>query len=266
MVTPGAVRALPQARQADSGAVAKAPFGPGMDIEPGETFFLELFAGKGGLTAAVKRAGLRTFEATDVSPDGDVVFLDLLDDATFRWLLKLAKSGRIRWLHGGPPCKTFSRARRRDQHGYAPTLRSTAFPAGLPGITNRFLWEGNILATRFAKIATCVHRAGGWWSLEQPEKSFMWLYKPVLELSRLPGAAWICGDQCCLGGEYMKPTGWLSNAPFMGVLAQKCPGQPSHVVHPRLEGKVEAPDGTIVWRTSLAAAYPQRLCEALAEA
>jgi rhodanese-related sulfurtransferase len=80
VVTPDVVRALPKARQADTGAVAEAQFGPGMDIEPGETFFLELFAGKGGLTAAVKRAGLRTFEATDVRPDGDVVFLDLLED------------------------------------------------------------------------------------------------------------------------------------------------------------------------------------------
>ena len=65
---------------------------------------MELFAGAGGLTAAVQRLGLRAAKALDVGGCGiDVEYADLLHDGTFKRLLKAAKRGSIRWLHGGPP-------------------------------------------------------------------------------------------------------------------------------------------------------------------
>ena len=69
-------------------------------------FFLELFAGAGGLTAAIKRLGLPARDALDVAGQGmGAVYADLLDDNTFKNLKKLARRGRIRWLHGGPRAK-----------------------------------------------------------------------------------------------------------------------------------------------------------------
>ena len=67
------------------------------------------------------------------------------------------------------------------------------------------------------------------------------------------------GDQCCFGGEYRKPTGWLCCAPFLEILAVRCPGPPGHPRHPTLEGKAVAPDGRQCWLTELAAEYPQDL-------
>ena len=65
------------------------------------------------------------------------------------------------------------------------------------------------------------------------------------------------------GGEYQKPTGWLTNAPHLQKIAVACPGGPGHK-HPPLEGLVKNFQGEWVWKTSLASEYPQGLCEVLA--
>jgi len=168
-------------------------------------------------------------------------------------------------MHGGPPCKAFSCARTSDRHGTARQLRSERFPQGLPGLTDPRIVEGNELAKRYAKLATYVHRAGGWWSLENLETSYMWEYLPVKALANLPGARFYKGHQCWFGGLYPKPTCWLTNAAFLEILVQKCPGFPAHPRHPSLQGRVKGPDGKDCWLTSLAAEYPQGLCEELAK-
>ena len=110
---------------------------------------------------AVHRLGLPIRQALDVAGGSDVGFADLLVDATFRKLLTAAKRGRVRWLHGGPPGKTFSRARRSDEHGSAKVLRSERYPQGLPHVHDDRVAEGNRLASRFARLAATVQRAGG---------------------------------------------------------------------------------------------------------
>ena len=74
------------------------------------------------------------------------------------------------------------------------------------------------------------------------------------------------GHQCCFGAEYRKETAWLTNAPWLRVLGERCPGPPDHPPHPALEGRAVAPDGSAVWATALAAEYPEGLCDALARA
>jgi len=232
----------------------------GATTQPG--YFLELFAGAGGLTAAIRRKGLPVRAAVDVLSTG--LDVDLRVKSVYVGLLQAGKSGRIRCLHGGPPCRIFSRARRTDCWGSAPILRSDAHPQGIPGMVTRQVEEGNLLAARFAKIAKAVHRAGGWWSLENPARSFMWDYTPIKMLAKLPGAVFYNGDQCIFGGPYVKPTGWLTTAPFFSIVAQKCPGPPHHS-HQPLQGRVRDHTGREVWLTSLAAEYPQGLCEVLAD-
>ena len=50
-------------------------------------------------------------------------FWDILDDGFFSWLLQLVAAGRVMYLHVGPPCTTFSLARK-------PALRSKQCPYG----------------------------------------------------------------------------------------------------------------------------------------
>ena len=86
--------------------------------------------------------------------------------------------------------------------------------------------------------------------MANPSKSYMWDYTPIKQLAKLPGAVFHHGDQCVFGGPYVKPTGWLTTAPFFGFLAQKCCHWDQHQP---LMGRVRDHTGREVWLTSLAA-------------
>ena len=65
----------------------------------------------------------------------------------------------------------------------------------------------------------------------------MWLLSFMLALRALPGVELLAGDQCRLGAPWQKPTGWLTNAPFLNIVTQKhchttCPN------HVKLTGKI----------------------------
>ena len=240
------------------------PGGPSADNKT--LYFLELFAGAGGLTAAVRRLGIPAFEPHDLlKPDesGLEKAYDLCNPAHFNELRATIRRGEIRWLHGGPPCKTFSRARRSDKFAKARILRSDRFPEGLKPRPYKVI-EANLLASRMARLARCIYKAGGWFSIENPEESLMWKFAPLASLAKLEGVELFKGDQCALGGIYKKPTGWLSNAPWFSVVCKRCP--PEHPVHPPLVGFAETSDGKKVWLTELAAEYSEGLCDSLASA
>ena len=229
-----------------------------------DTAFMELFAGEAGLTLAVKRVVGNVFTPGDiVQSDRAGVAMDLLDNGQFKALKSEIKKGRVRWLHLAPPCKTFSRARRRDGLARVKKLRSVQHPEGFKPHT-KLVAEANKLASRSAQLCGLQWKAGGVFSLENPASSLIWLYKPVARLRDMPGVTLKVGDQCCYGCEYRKPTGWLTNASHLDVLVKQCPGGPLHQ-HPPLEGLVYDFHGERVWKTSLAAEYPQGLCEEVAK-
>jgi len=226
--------------------------------------FLEIFAGAGGLTAAVRKAGLDTISACDIdSASSHVRSFDLLSNSSFKEIKKLIKRQKVRWLHLAPPCKTFSRARRRDRWAKVKKLRSATKPQGFEP-KPRLVREANLLASRSAQLSRLQYKVNGWFSIENPASSYIWLYKPLAELAKLDGVRCVYGDQCMFGCEYRKPTGWLTNAPHFKRIAVGCPGGCGHN-HPPLEGLVRDFWGDWVWKTSLASEYPQGLCETLAE-
>ena len=226
---------------------------------------MELFAGEAGLTQAVNRLGIPVFEPGEIRTGGRIaVGTDLLSKETFKKLKTEIKSKKVRWLHTAPPCKTFSRARRRDKFAKARQLRSAQQPAGLEPKTWR-VKEANLLASRAAQLSLLQWKAGGWFSLENPGGSYIWLYEPVKRLLQLEGVKLYKGDQCAFMGEYVKPTGWLSNARFMEVIERRCPGRPEHQHEPLIGFTLDF-HGNKVFKISLAAEYPQGLCIELAKA
>ena len=56
---------------------------------------------------------------------------NLLDNGVFSFLLRIAASGRLKAIFGGPPCRTVS-ALRYQQDGGPGVVRSEEFPYGLP--------------------------------------------------------------------------------------------------------------------------------------
>ena len=121
--------------------------------------FLELFAGAGGLTAAVRRLNLITFEPQDLLKSDESGFnrhFDLGADEHFKELRGLCRRGSVRWLHVAPPCKTFSRARRTDAHTRSRILHSDEVLEGFePKL--QIVKEASLLASRMARLARCIY-------------------------------------------------------------------------------------------------------------
>ena len=119
-----------------------------------ELYFLEVFSGTGGLTAAVRHLGLQHSLGVDAHVTkrvkAPIIRLDLTSHHGQELLWKVLDHPNLAAVHLGPPCGTSSRAReiRRD-HGPDPKpLRSTQFPDGLPtlrGLDAKRVHSANIL-------------------------------------------------------------------------------------------------------------------------
>ena len=230
--------------------------------------FVELFAGVAGLSRAVQAKGMKVASLSDFDPTYQArTSFDLLKVSDFSRLLRFIKRKKVRWLHAAPPCKTFSRARRSDEFGCVKKLRSAEHPEGLgpPHLRPWAVIEANKLTNLTARLCRAQLRAGGQFSVENPEDSLLWGMTQFARLAQLPSVRKIDGDQCVFGGPFVKATRWLTNAAWMNCLAKRCPGQPRHPRHIILKGFTTFEDGTRGWMTSRAAEYPEDLCRALAE-
>ena len=198
--------------------------------------FLELFAGDGMLTKVVGQHAA-TYAPQDVfdSKGGYIGGkADLLLPANQKRLRTVVRKQEVRWLHCAPPCHTFSRARRSDHWGSARILRSTEHPLGFDK-SNWQVAEANTLAKFTAKLCRTQLRAGGWFSIENPETSILWGTPCMRALRALPEVSLRCGDQCKLGAPWQKPAGWLTNAPFLEVVEQRHDDRCKY--HEKLDGE-----------------------------
>ena len=123
--------------------------------------------------------------------------------------------------------------------------------------------EANVLAPRTAALCGAQHRAGGFWSLENPETSLVWGYGPIGSLLEL--GADVSFDQCRYGlrtdpelnaGYVRKATRIRSNLPALQALGLRCTRDHTHQ---RCGGKVRTPSGWMN-RSALAGRYPDALC------
>ena len=224
--------------------------------------FLELFAGQAGLTtrvAEVARGWATTRRPEDVWTDG----WDICDDKNFEKLCK--ESDATDWIHKAPPCGTFTRARRSDEFGTVDVLRSDSHPEGWGDPRAE---QGNQIARKVAALCRQRHNKGQWWSIENPKDSYLWELKEFQQLKKLPGVYFVIMDQCAYGASSRKPTGILTNAPWMLLVNKTC-GQARWHNHTVLKGKAldyRCDPPLVVWRSSLAAEYPTGLCLAWAKA
>lgn len=215
--------------------------------------FVELFAGTGRLAAAVE----------EVLGPGSAVPLDLwagwdiLTDEGFSEAVELA--ARATWVHCAPPCATFSRARRPPLR----PLRSEAKPEGFGSERTEL---ANEMVRRTMALTRVAEDHGHFWSIENPESSLMWELAKIKKL--LKSAHVVNFDQCAYGGPGRKATRFVTNASWLCGLTRRCEEVAVHS-HVTLAGTVEDPracDGSRVWRTTLAAEYPEALCSAAASA
>ena len=161
--------------------------------------FLEVFAGTGALTAAVRDAGLIAWPADDVA-SGGTDFLNAVSVEKLKNTIADGLSSGIHLvLHLAPPCSSFSRARDRS---WRTRLRSRARPQGIPGKTAGTR-NGNLIARRALDLAEWAAAQGVAVSFENPKSSYMWNFLAFDDSAPFHDVVF---SPCLFGGCFRKPT------------------------------------------------------------
>ena len=208
-----------------------------------DKFFLELFAGTGRLTEAVRRSGLRVLPHFELANGRE---FNLLHPNIQALILEGIKSGRVWWLHLGTPCTAWSRARHGiKDHRKARRKEEQAVATAL--FTVRL-------------IRLCLSQ-GVAVSLENPFSSRLWEFPPIHSLAVDPRMSFIFFDMCRYGMPYKKRTAILTSEIGFRALSRLCEGGHGHellkgTTKTKIDGKWQ-----YVNKTSLAGAYPSGLCD-----
>lgn len=231
----------------------------GCSVSPRKFVFLELFAGMGGFSRQVQKLcgdlvevqkPLDQFGGWDVtSEDGMEQALQLCVEADF--------------THLAFPCRSFSAARRTDEHGSVPEVRSAERPDGWGHPVSE---EGNEVLKRAIIVAFKMLDKQAFFAMENPESSYAWLVSFIQKLLKAEGVELVGLDQCIYGAPSVKPTGILSNTKWMLEVVGRCEDARPHA-HLRggLVGHMWDPASeSWIWKTAKAAEYPQGLCRAWA--
>ena len=229
---------------------------------------LELFGGCARLTKCLCVAG---FDGVAVDwirnqsvPEGPSVKLNLADPASLKLVLQLLRSGRVVYVHMGPPCGTASRAREIPIPGStnAPRpLRSAAFPDGLSGLSDveqLRIEQSNLLYAAVEQIVVVCLKFGILFSVENPTNSWFWATSFMQRLNGL-GLLETVFHVCMHGGRRDKSTKLLHNVPLFSQLQVMC--DRSHVHAPWGTTKVR---NRTVFNTASEAQYPLLMCQRMA--
>lgn len=222
--------------------------------------FLDLFSGSGRLGKAFRELGFAAL-SLDLG-NGD--WQDLTRKEVLRciegWLTAYAVFGV--WL--GPPCTSWSRARRGPKGSATGPLRDPDHPDGLPNLrpedTAKVL-SGNRTRDATARIVECCARLGIPVAVENPVASMLWDTAAFRRLRSLPGFQEVTFDQCGYRADWRKRTKvWGWHCSWLDELATHCRGRGGQC---EFTGR---PHTVLVGSklTSASAAYPPKLCEVLA--
>ena len=208
-----------------------------------QCFALELFAGHGDLSGALREQGLEVGAPVGTKR---LPLLDLLDRRILQEICAWIKRGKVWLVHLGAPGSPWSA---KDVE---------------PGRGRR----DRRCARVTVEIMRACRKAGVFVSLENPSGSALWRWEPLVSELRLADCVDIELDMCRFGTPYQKPTRFSSNLPLLhGELARRCQCSGLHI---RLQGTVTTHDGAggleTHWASSFAARYPPELCRAFARA
>ena len=225
-------------------------------------FCIELCSGTAGLTAAIRKAGLRSSFGIDhvvkAGSKAPIIKLDATKPEDQAMIKSWLESPQCLALHCGVPCGTSSRAREINNGGPRP-LRSDSFPEGIPGLTqaeSARVCKANSIYSFACCIILCV-LLGVHWSIEQPLRSIFWLTKYWRQVLQHVVPYEVIFHSCMFGGMRPKATKIMTSMVQLCALSRSCDHS-----HPHLAwGK--SPSGS--WATSSEVEYPHGLCKAWAD-
>ena len=146
--------------------------------------FLEIFAGVGGMSKAMRKQGFDT-DSIDMlkCPEHDM----LVPRKQRRVLIQI-RTNRVAGVWLGTPCTSLTRARHgTPASGWPPPLRSAACPDGLSDLSSKDsqkVEEGNKLLEFSARVISLCVRMKIPVAVENPCASFLWWTSPFAALAR----------------------------------------------------------------------------------
>lgn len=220
--------------------------------------FLDICCGhRGPLSSAVMSLGGDVVQFDILIHSGD----DLLDDATFARLMKLASSGIIAYCACSPSCCEYSRLKLKP--GGPPALRTPEFLDGVPGLSGDDLLkvqESNLMLERCIHILQLVIASGGHGHLEQPSSAMSWEEPLVRSFIRTYACACVYVAACGYGKNWHKSWMFASTLQDLQSIAYQCPHLPGS--HQSIVG-VRSASGQFLSRNT--AEYPEALCDRIAQ-
>ena len=201
------------------------------DRSLGQYFCIEIFAGSGKLTAALRSLGLRDSFGVDLKlPDhlrSPIIKYDLLKPDHVKLVQDLIASEFCIYVHFAPPCGTSSRARLIQRKGRwnPPIVRTERHPDGIPDLTGSL--KARVQAANELYQVTCFlvefclqHKK--YFSVENPGRSFMWATKPFVQLLNKFPLYEVLFHHCRSGISRRKLSKFLHNVASFQELESYC--------------------------------------------
>ena len=235
---------------------------------------IELCAGSAGLSAKLRNKGFQVvpidWSGNRHRPKVKSVAIDLSKPEAFKLVHDLILTGKVVYVHMGPPCGTATKARERRvsqalKAAGAPDpqpLRSLEWPWGLPGLTGlslqKVITANKIYALTVQIAKLCLH-LDILVSIENPRGSYYWELPPVVELRKDPRMQDNDMQNCMHGSERDKWSRWLATKHLLVPMQLKCDNSHSH----KAWGFLPGPG----WHFATAeeAEYPDAMCESVAD-
>ena len=134
------------------------------------------------------------------------------------------RCGFVLGFHLGTPCESFTRA--RDNPPGPPPLESNDHPLGLPGLRpgdQLKVLTGNLFMRFSVWLLQLALQFRVWATLENPQRSRLWICRPVQALLRRPRVSLVVTHYCFWGKPFKKATSFLAvNFTLKRLAEAKC--------------------------------------------
>ena len=233
---------------------------------------IEMFAGSGRLTAALKACGVHSAFGVDhkkLSSIAPIMIADLTTRAGQSFFMTWMEAPNLAGIFAAPPCGTCSLARNIKVRGpkgniiSGPVpLRSQVFPEGFPNLTKTNLKRVLAANKLYDFLATVVEKANQRnliVVIENPRSSLFWLTTYFQKIKHL--FTFVAHQACAYGSERPKWTALAVNRPEFQSINMTCPGLSKD--HRHKPWGLVAPDK---FATAEETAYPPQLAHSIAKA
>eukprot|EP00971_Amphidinium_carterae_P059255 1171678-Amphidinium_carterae.2 len=180
-----------------------------LHAESGTSFVVDLFAGDLAVTFGLLQSGVRCGRPWDIK------YGSQYDVRTAgKQLCDLVVSGCVCAVALAVPCQSMTLARR-------PQLRTCEYPYGVPDLGDtqlELVRMGNDLLRFAVQIAELAHLHGAYFSIENPEFSWLWAMPELQSLLCRPGVERHAFRFSEFGTPYHKPTSLVHNVPTLHEL------------------------------------------------